>query len=391
MEAISEKIIKHSKYLGLYGAKAEGKIRCPICLSTLRYVPANGQRSELVCDLCHSTFHVIDGLPVFLLADENWQKKSDEIDGEVQYNTKKIPPEVHVERNAFVDKNTKLFLDEAGVDLTGREILAVGCSMAELDFYSASSDQVVCLDIVPQFTKASRKTTLRRDIKASWICGDGECLPLASESFDIVIVRQTLHHMLKYYAAISEFFRVCRLGGIVAIVDEPFTGFDPNDMILNYQDAFRVCGDVLLGQIKKSLGISSQTLKRNVPVKDKSFTDLSTLEKERQYVQADSSDPETLLADKYHVFSLLNCIHAIKMHTDDLTLTWSMEVAWTDSSGDTVKFCHGPNPHFDKSLLEKLVAPGNVSIAAKKLGPTKRHRKREGLRAISLEALSALL
>jgi len=61
-----------------------------------------------------------------------------------------------------------------------------------------------------------------------------------------------------------------------------------------------------------------------------------------------------------------------------------MEVAWTVSSGDTVKFCHGPNPHYGKSLLEKLVAPGNVSIAAKKLGPTKRLRKTEGLRAISL-------
>jgi uncharacterized protein YbaR (Trm112 family) len=367
------------------------KAVCPICLSTLRYVPVN-ERSDLVCDSCLSTFYVIDGLPVFLLCDENWQKKSDEIDGEVQYNVKKIPMEVHVERNSFVDRNTELFLDEAGVDLTGREILAVGCSMAELNFYSARSDRVVCLDIVPQLTKACRQATLDRKIKASWICGDGECLPLETGSFDIVIVRQTLHHMLKYYSAISEFFRTCRIGGTVAIVDEPFTGFDPKDMIPNYQDAFRVYKDVSLGHIKESLGMASQTLKGDVAVMGKSLgqkdldtdIDISTLEKERQYIHADSSDSQTLPADKYHAFSLLNCINAIKMHTDDLTLTWPMEVAWTVSSGDTVKFCHGPNPHYGKSLLEKLVAPGNVSIAAKKLGPTKRLRKTEGLRAISL-------
>lgn len=408
------------------------KAACPVCLSALRHVPADNRRSDLVCGSCRNTFYVMDGLPILLLGDENWQKKSDEIDGEVQYNIKKIPLEVHIERNSFVDRNTELFLAETGVDLSGREILAVGCSMAELDFYSARSDRAVCLDIVPRLTKDCYRATMERNIKASWICGDGECLPLESESFDIVIVRQTLHHMLKYYSAISEFFRVCRLGGTVAIVDEPFSGFDPKDTIMSHHDQYPIYDNISLMHIKEHFGMVQHALKggslppvelsnrtsedsqkkaetkmdkrwltkleeepsvttNSVQSGKKPDFDMNEFEKDQLFIESDASDPETLLADKYHAFSLLNCIHAVRMHTDELALVWPKDIAWTDSSGDTIKFCHGPNPHYDEPLLKRLLAPGNVSIAAHKRRTTTCLRKREGLRSISLEILKTLL
>jgi ubiquinone/menaquinone biosynthesis C-methylase UbiE len=345
----------------------------------------NMQRSDLRCHSCKNEFYILDGLPILLIEDENWQMKKDEINGEVQYNTKIIPMEVHIERNAFVDANSELFFEEAEIDLSGKEVLAVGCSMAELKFYSKKSDAIVCLDIVPKMAKACQQATVSSNIVgASWVCGDGECLPFENESFDFVIIRQTLHHMLKYYSAISEFFRACRVGGGVLIIDEPFAAFTSNDTAMNPTQVEEILTFISSKGSQKYLArLRKQPLNQKV--------EISTLEKETQFIAADPSNPETLLADKYHNFSLLNCIYSIMLHTRDLFLSWPRETAWTDSSGDVVKFCHGPNPNVAKPLLERLVEFGNVSIMARKTEKTLTLRKRKGIRSISYARLNSLL
>jgi SAM-dependent methyltransferase len=231
-------------------------LSCPVCLSSLFHSRIDNKTEHLSCYACSSIFLVSDGLPILLLEDENWRQKADEIEGETTYNINKVPLKVHVERNAFVDNNTESFLTESQVNLLNDDILIVGCSMAELEFFSKKARNVVCLDIVPSVTKASFEATGHRQIPAAWVCGDGECLAFEEESFDAVIVRQTLHHMLKYYSAICELFRVCKRGGHVLVIDEPFSPLDLGDMsFLSLSDDFIVYKDIQLGQIRKKAKI----------------------------------------------------------------------------------------------------------------------------------------
>jgi SAM-dependent methyltransferase len=361
---------------------------CPVCLSDLEYsIPAEQEQGLLTCLTCHSRYLETSGLPVMLVNDENWRKKADEIHGEVVYNTKKTPMEVHQQRNIFVDRNSQLFLDEAKVDFSNKQLLIIGCSMSELEFFSGKSSKITCLDIVPNLTMACHQATKARGISADWICGDGECLPFEDEGFDLVIVRQALHHMLKYYTAISEFFRVCKVGGQLLIIDEPFSALDSNDMAANsLPDDFLVYDQVSLGQIRKLTGI-----RRNPLNQQRSQMDFNELEKHKAYIQGDQQDPESFLADKYHAFSLLNCLYALKFHTNDVSLTWPREIGWTDDSGETIRFCHGSNPQYADPLAKRLISTGNVSVSARKLKQTTVRRNRNDVQAISIETAKALL
>jgi len=397
------------------------KLACPVCLSDFLYSNASERKEHLVCTSCKSVFLISDSLPILLINDENWQKKADEIKGEVDYNVKKIAPEVHLERNVYINNNTEIFLKEAGVDLSKDEILIVGCALMELEFFHDKCKSVVSLDIVPSLAKGCLVATKERNIPAAWVCGDGECLPFEDESYDTVIVRQSLHHMLKYHSAISEFFRVCKKGGHVLIIDEPFVETDLHDSPLSsLPNEFHVYGGIELGNIREKLGI--QFIRRTshgmrkwrssirklleryrrrgyFSIKDVSFkpselmlkaNGFKDLEKEAVYVKPDTEDPETYLADKYYSFSLLQCILALTQHTNDFQLIWPPEIAWTDESDGTIRFYHSRNPHRETPLMEKLVNTGNVSIAARKAASTTVFRDRLGLNAIPLDLAQQL-
>jgi SAM-dependent methyltransferase len=361
-----------------YDSALLAKACCPFCLSHLIHRPGTGAEDALECTSCGAKFPVLEGLPIFLLDDQNWMKKADEIEGEVLYNERKIPMEVHIERTTFVNGNTAAFLAASRTDLSRDDVLIVGCSMAELMFFAPRSEHVTCLDIGPRLVADSREATLGSGISGSWVCGDGECLPFENESFDAVIVRQSLHHMLQYVSAICEFFRVCRRGGRVLIIDEPFSPPTTEDVeLLSGADTEVLFDSVRLGDVRNQLGAR----RAQGPGKDP-MIDIEHLERERPYIEPNRSDPESLLADKYHSFSLVSCIAAVRQHTVSYSLDWPREIAWTDDSGKFVRFLHGPNPRFDKSLLERIVSPGNVSLVAVKTERTRVFRNRSGLRPI---------
>lgn len=309
------------------------KMACPICLGEISW-------DATTCRKCAAVFPTLSGLPVFLVDDENRRIKQDEIQGEAEFNQKHIPLEVHIARNAFVDRNTERFLDHVGASLTGKELLAVGASMSEILLCLRLGALPIGLDIGPELTLDCLKATASRGLDAGWVCGDGEALPFKTESFDLVMVRQALHHMLKYRSAVSEFFRVLRIGGVLLIVDEPYCG------------AESVSGDS---------------------------------EQPREYIES-TGTPESLLADKYHSLSLPNCLQAIEQHTSDYKLHWPEETAWTDESTGAVQFCTGPSHLLQVPVEERKTMQGNVSVMARKLAPTTVFRDRSGLRPLERPA-----
>lgn len=358
------------------------EVVCPICLGSLS---TRENLDLLICVRCASVFSVASGLPIVLIDDENRRIKADEIKGEVEFNVKKIPAEVHQTRNAFVDRNTELFLKAADVSLQDKEVLAVGCSMAELLLCVRHGGRPVGLDLVPKLTLACYRATTELGLDARWVCGDGECLPFSSETFDLVIVRQALHHMVKYYSAIAEFFRVTRIGGAVLIVDEPFCPASPFDAVLESSPACQLYGDVRVADLRTSFGLP--------PARSGSppMSDPESLDTQREYIAVDGADPEQLLADKYHSFSLPNCIAALQQHTREYLLHWPAEVAWTEESEGIVAFRHGLNRVCDLPILARLTSIGNVSIASKKTGPTTVFRNRRGIRPIPLDSVASML
>jgi SAM-dependent methyltransferase len=358
------------------------KLACPVCLAPL---PFSQQLSWLECGGCANRFAVMSGLPILLIDDENRRIKADEIKGEVEFNVKKIPPEAHHARNAFVDKNTEAFLGAVDVSLCGKEVLAVGCSMAELFMYCRNGARTIGLDIVPKLTQAYFQTTTQCGIDAGWVCGDGECLPFLEASFDVVMVRQALHHMLKYYSAISEFFRVVRVGGLVLIVDEPFCPAGPSDAVLDYPPDYNLYDGITVSDVRNLFGLPCSVGK--LPPSP----DFASLEQKRDYIAVDGLDPERLLADKYHTFSLLNCIAAIGLHTDAYGLHWSKDLAWMEEMDGVMAFRHGPSSVYDQPLISRLTAGTNVSIAAKKTKPTTVYRNRSGIRPLELDAVCGML
>ena len=359
------------------------RIVCPACLGQLERASGG---AELVCTECGGRYEIRDGVPIMLVMDPNWTKKRDEIDGEVAFNAGAVPKHVHEFRNSFVNQNTRDLLDSLDIDLSQDDILIVGCSMAEAQCFEPLACSTVALDVVPELTLAYQKHSAFEGRDMAWICGDGECLPFPSETFHTVIVRQALHHMLKYYSAISEFFRVCRVGGRIVIIEEPYSQPDLADAALReLPDDFPVYGSVCLGDLRRRLslpGVSSAAAGRPAQI------DFSRWETIRGHIPVVAGDAESLLADKYHAFAAVNLILALRLHTDEFELLWPDRIGWVDHSEKEIAFRVGANPAVTQPLIERLLVATTLSAVARKPRETTVLRSRDDLKALPKEAVS---
>jgi SAM-dependent methyltransferase len=308
-----------------------------------------------------------------LVRDENWNKKQDEIAGEVEFNTVTVSAQTHLERNSFINGNSLEFLRQTMTDLRGKHVLVVGSSMAEAECFSGLSGSMVGLDIVPDLTVMYRDACQKAALRVEWVCGDGECLPFPAESFDVVIVRQALHHMIRYYSAISEFFRVARIGGKILIIEEPYSAPDlDHPAIAGLTDTFPLYHNVKLRDLRRSLGWRGAAGVR-------SEIDFSTAEAVKNYIPATVGDPESLLADKYHRFSAAELIVALRLQTNVFDLIWPDRIGWARRQDSEVLFCTGPNPASTMGVVERLSIPTTFSAVAIKTSTTDLLRSRADL------------
>jgi SAM-dependent methyltransferase len=76
------------------------------------------------------------------------------------------------------------------------------------------------IDITPAMIERAQALAAERALEnVTWRVGDVEPLPFADASFSIVVSRLAFHHLERPGAVLSEMRRVCRGGGIVAVVD----------------------------------------------------------------------------------------------------------------------------------------------------------------------------
>ena len=133
-------------------------------------------------------------------------------------------------------------------------------------------------------------------------------------------------------------------------------------------DDFELYEGTTLGELRSALGwVRSDAAAADV------------LEPDRSYIAAVVGDAESLLADKYHHFSAVEMILALRMHTDQFQLIWPEHVGWVDHSGPEIAFCSGPNSASSLPLIERLSAQTTFSAIADKTAPTLALRSRAGL------------
>lgn len=122
---------------------------------------------------------------------------------------------------------SKYTLDRWAGRLEGKRILDLGCGPGNTALKLVQrSCQLTGLDISLEFVKHARQQ-VQPYREASWVQSDAENLPLANESFDVVVSMGTLHHLPNPEKAVREISRLLRPGGWLLAMEPNATPY-PN-------------------------------------------------------------------------------------------------------------------------------------------------------------------
>lgn len=104
-------------------------------------------------------------------------------------------------------------------EFEGKRLLEVGCGMGT-DLLQFARGGAVCtgVDLTPRSVEISSLHFGLYDMRADFVLGDGERLPFADESFDVVYSNGVLHHTPDTAQAVRELHRVLRPRGIARVM-----------------------------------------------------------------------------------------------------------------------------------------------------------------------------
>ena len=101
----------------------------------------------------------------------------------------------------------------------GARLLEVGCGMGT-DLLQFARGGAVCtgIDLTPRSIVITRQRFTLYDQRADLLIGDGERLPFANDTLDVVYSNGVLHHTPDTAGAISELHRVLKSGGTAKVM-----------------------------------------------------------------------------------------------------------------------------------------------------------------------------
>ena len=104
-------------------------------------------------------------------------------------------------------------------DFSGARLLEVGCGMgSDLLQFARGGAHCTGVDLTPRSIEVTRHRFAIYGERADFSLSDGEHLPFANESFDVVYSNGVLHHTPDTAGAIREVHRVLRTGGIAKVM-----------------------------------------------------------------------------------------------------------------------------------------------------------------------------
>ena len=104
-------------------------------------------------------------------------------------------------------------------NFAGARLLEVGCGMGT-DLLQFARGGAVCtgIDLTPRSIAITRQRFALYEQRADLLIGDGERLPFANDTLDVVYSNGVLHHTPDTAGAISELHRVLKPGGTAKVM-----------------------------------------------------------------------------------------------------------------------------------------------------------------------------
>jgi SAM-dependent methyltransferase len=119
-----------------------------------------------------------------------------------------------VERHRYMDYAPWMPSVMGFNDFAGARLLEVGCGMGtDLLQFARGGAKVTGVDLTPRSIEISRQHLAVYGERGDFAISDGESLPFADESFDVVYSNGVLHHTPDTTGAVREVHRVVRSGG----------------------------------------------------------------------------------------------------------------------------------------------------------------------------------
>jgi 2-polyprenyl-3-methyl-5-hydroxy-6-metoxy-1,4-benzoquinol methylase len=107
-------------------------------------------------------------------------------------------------------------------EFANARLLEVGCGMGtDLLQFARGGARVTGVDLTPRSIEITRKHFELYGQTGHFAITDGEELPFAAESFDVVYSNGVLHHTPDTRAAVGEIHRVLRPGGLARVMLYP--------------------------------------------------------------------------------------------------------------------------------------------------------------------------
>ncbi|MCC7005088.1 MAG: class I SAM-dependent methyltransferase [Ottowia sp.] len=123
---------------------------------------------------------------------------------------------VHVLQRALNDLQAYLPVDYGPYT----QVLDVGCGFGHSFSVLAqhfSPDVIVGLDIAPDLAVRAGEAAERCLCQVNLHCANAASMDLPDAQFDLVFCHQTFHHIVEQEAAMAEFFRVLKPGGVLLL------------------------------------------------------------------------------------------------------------------------------------------------------------------------------
>ena len=210
-------------------------LRCPFCGSSL-----SGD-DELACGGCGRTFGVENGIPLMLheelpgareklgetagwvekAREEGWYQPDDAVDAVLPFVNEELGwDDANWRANAH---SLRVLLDRYVGDRRGLRVLEVGAAKGWASrFWLERGCEYVATDILTDPMVGLGRGAFYGDFGR--VQADGEHLPFADASFDVVSCFATLHHALDLPRMVREMARVARPGAVVAGLNEGTRG-----------------------------------------------------------------------------------------------------------------------------------------------------------------------
>ena len=216
-------------------------LRSPCCHAEMRLSDAREEHGEmwhgrLTCTRCGATYPVTRGMPQLYLNDERWQPKAREAEGWVTfhknlgiYDVVEDAVDLHIPycpEEPWISVARSFDVAMRMVELTGKEtILDLGAGRGwAAKYFARLGCRVVALDVVADDNVGLGRARALMDHAGVYfdrIIADGENLPLAPDSFDLVFCAAALHHSSHLPELLQQVARVMKPGGRLLAVREP--------------------------------------------------------------------------------------------------------------------------------------------------------------------------